>query len=167
MSDGFVWPIQVWEKPDGMKDWEVPFLQVDEVMRRTIEEYDVRCIYADPAYWQDIVGRWSVDNEELVYEFWTHRKAAMAKAVERFETAVNTGQLTWSALPEHSVLSSHVLNAHFEDTPSGKLIRKEFRDSDRKIDAAMAAVLAFEARGVAISEGRMEDSGPDNYIYSF
>ncbi|HSN24004.1 MAG TPA: hypothetical protein VLS45_07525, partial [Methylomicrobium sp.] len=167
MSDGFLWPVQVWEKPAGVKDWEVPFLEVDAVMRKTLKEYDVRWVYADPAYWQDIVGRWSVDNEDKIYEFWTHRKAAMAKAVERFETAVNTGQLSWSSLPEHEVLSRHVLNAHFVDTPSGKLIGKESRDSERKIDTAMAAILALEARGAAIADGRLEDNEPDNTIYSF
>ena len=166
VSDGFIWPIRVWEKPENTSDWEVPFLEVDEVMREVLDVYDVKWVYADPAYWQDIVGRWSLDYEDTIYEFWTHRRASMAKAVERFETAVATGQLTWSSLDEHAVLSNHVLNAHYEESPSGKLIRKEFKDSSRKIDAAMAAVLAYEARGAAISDGRMEE-GPDNYIYSF
>lgn len=168
LADGFIWPVAVWEKPDTDDDsWEVPFLDVDRVLRETMASYDVQFVYADPAYWQDIVGRWSLDHEDKVYEFWTHRRAAMAKAVERFETAVQTGQLSWSNLPEHEVLGRHVMNAHVDETSSGKLIRKEFPQSRRKIDTAMAAVLAFEARAAAISDGRLDGDASDNTIYSF
>lgn len=168
LSDGFIWPIEVWEKPDNAPDdWEVPFLLVDKCVRETLKKHDVAFMYADPAYWQDIVGRWSLDHEDIVYEFWTHRKAAMAKAIERFETAVNTGQLSWSGLPEHEVLKRHALNAHADETPSGKLIRKEFPQSKRKIDAVMAAVLAFEARAAAIADGRLNPDAVVNQIYSF
>lgn len=168
LEDGFIWPIEVWERPsDAADDWEVPFLLVDATVRKTMDEYNVVWVYADPAYWQDIVGRWGLDYEDKVFEFWTHRRALMCKAIERFETAVTTGQMSFSADPEHDVLSRHVLNAHAEETPSGKLIRKEFPQSARKIDAAMAAVLAYEARAAAIADGRMEENDEDKTIYSF
>jgi phage terminase large subunit-like protein len=131
-----------------------------------MDEFDVVWMFADPAYWQDIVGRWSLDYPDVVHEFWTHRRALMCKAIERFETAVLTGQLRYSSDPAHEVLGRHVLNAHVDETPSGRLIRKEFPQSSRKIDTAMAAVLAFEARAAAVEDGRSEDSS-DNTIYSF
>lgn len=168
LSDGYIWPVAVWERPDDAdKEWEVPFLIVDKVVRETLSEYNVVWMYADPAYWQDIVGRWSLDFPDVVYEFWTHRKALMGKAIERFETAVNNGQLSYSNLPEHEVFPRHVKNAHADETPAGKLIRKEFPKSSRKIDAAMAGVLSYEARAAAIADGRLEDKETDNTIYSF
>lgn len=167
IEDGFIWPIRVWEKPEnGPKDWEVPFLVVDSVVRKTLDEYNVVWMYADPAYWQDIVGRWSLDYEDTIYEFWTHRRALMCKAVERFKTAVLNGQMSFSNAPEHEVLSRHVLNTHSEETPSGELVRKEFPQSERKIDACMAAILAFEARAAAIGDGRTGDDDSKT-IYSF
>jgi phage terminase large subunit-like protein len=167
LSDGFIWPIRVWEKPDDVEDWEVPFLEVDSVVRETLTNYRVSWVYADPAYWQDIVGRWALDYPDIVYEFWTHRRGAMARAIERFESAVNLGNIRWSSSDEHEVLSRHVMNAHADDTPAGKLIRKEFPQSRRKIDAAMAAVLAFEARGAAITDGRLDVDDSESTLYSF
>jgi phage terminase large subunit-like protein len=152
LSDGFCWPLGVWERPlDAPSEWEVPFTEVDDVVRLTLDEWDVRWMFADPAYWQDIVGRWSTDYDGIVYEFWTHRRALMARAIERFETAVLNGQCTYSALDAHEALPRHVLNAVTEQSASGKLIRKEFPMSSRKIDCAMAAVLAYEARAAALA----------------
>lgn len=170
LSDGFVWPIQVWEKPEGDlgRDWEVPFLEVDEVTRLTLDTYDVRWMYADPAYWQDIVGRWALDYPDVVFEFWTHRRSAMVQAIERFETAVNTRGLLISSADRDEVLVRHLLNAHEQEVPGGKLIRKETPKSDRKIDAAMAAVLAYQARGDAIEAGRLESDPEDsNTMFGF
>lgn len=169
LSDGFLWPIGVWENPGGEigKDWEVPFLEVDQLVRATLDKHDVRWMYADPAYWQDIVGKWSADYPDTVYEFWTHRKSAMASAIERFESAVLRRELIWSGDPAHEVLPRHVGNAHVLVTPAGKLIRKESPKTVRKIDAAMAAVLAYEARGAAIQDGRLVADDNDNSIYSF
>jgi hypothetical protein len=171
LSDGFTWPVAVWEKPDGElgKDWEVPVLEVDELVRETLKEYDVKWMFADPAYWQDIVGRWSVDYPNVVYEFWTHRRGAMCQAVERFKTALDTGTgILFSARPEHAVLRRHLLNAHAESVPSGVLIRKESPKSPRKIDAAMAAVLAFEARGCAVRSGLDRPGESDmNVMFGF
>lgn len=172
LSDGFIWPIEVWEKPESApKDWEVPYMLVDAKVRETLKEFNVKWMYCDPAYWQDIVGRWALDfndgDKEIVFEFWTNSKKKMAQAIERFETAVQTGQISWSGLPEHEVVNRHVMNAHAEETPYGNLIKKEFPQSNRKIDAAMAAVLAFEARADAIEDGRLDDDEVSNYIYSF
>lgn len=163
IEDGAIFPIHVWEKPDGSKDWEVDFVSVDLFVRDTLENFNVIRMNCDPAYWQDIVGRWAMDFEGIVWEWWTNRKKAMAEANERFHTAVMLGQMKHNNDP---VITRHVLNAHIEETPWGDLLRKDIRGGSRKIDAAVASVLAFEARGEAIEDGFLAKK-KKNTVYSF
>lgn len=163
IEDGAIFPIHVWEKPDGSKDWEVDFVSVDLFVRDTLENFNVIRMNCDPAYWQDIVGRWAMDFEGIVWEWWTNRKKAMAESNERFHTAVMLGQMKHNNDP---ILTRHVLNAHIEETPWGDLLRKDIRGGSRKIDAAVASVLAFEARGEAIEDGFLAKK-KKNTVYSF
>lgn len=163
IEDGAIFPIHVWEKPDGAKEWEVDFVSVDLFVRDTLENFNVIRMNCDPAYWQDIVGRWAMDFEGVVWEWWTNRKKAMAESNERFHTAVMLGQMKHNNDP---VLTRHVLNAHIEETPWGDLLRKDIRGGSRKIDAAVASVLAFEARGEAIEDGFLAKK-KKNTVYSF
>jgi phage terminase large subunit-like protein len=139
VEDNAIFPVHVWERPDGAKEWEVDFVSVDLFVREYLENYNVVRMNCDPAYWQDIVGRWAMDYEGIVWEWWTNRKKAMAESNERFHTAVVTGVIKHKG---DEVLTRHVLNAHVEETPWGDLLRKDIRGGSRKIDAAVAAVLA-------------------------
>ena len=163
IEDGAIFPIHVWEKPDGSKDWEVDFVSVDLFVRDTLENFNVIRMNCDPAYWQDIVGRWAMDFEGIVWEWWTNRKKAMAESKKRLHTAVMLGQMKHNNDP---ILTRHVLNAHIEETPWGDLLRKDIRGGSRKIDAAVASVLAFEARGEAIEDGFLAKK-KKNTVYSF
>lgn len=163
IEDGALFPIHVWEKPDGARDWEVDFVSVDLYVREYLSKYNVVRMNCDPAYWQDIVGRWAVDHDGVVWEWWTSRKKAMAEANERFSTAVATGNIKH---PGSEVLTRHVLNAHVEETPWGELLRKDIRGGSRKIDAAVASVLAYEARGEAIEDGFFTKTA-SNTVYTF
>lgn len=163
IEDGGLFPIKVWEKPEGSKDWEVDFVSVDLYVRETLKNYNVIRMNCDPAYWQDIVGRWASDYDGIVWEWWTSRKKAMAESNERFSTAVATGSLKHR---NDEVLTRHVLNAHIEETPWGELLRKDIRGGSRKIDAAVAAVLAYEARGEAVEDGFLAND-TSNFVYTF
>jgi phage terminase large subunit-like protein len=163
VEDNAIFPVHVWERPDGAKEWEVDFVSVDLFVREYLENYNVVRMNCDPAYWQDIVGRWAMDYEGIVWEWWTNRKKAMAESNERFHTAVVTGVIKHKG---DEVLTRHVLNAHVEETPWGDLLRKDIRGGSRKIDAAVAAVLAYEARGEAIEDGFLQQDS-SNYVYTF
>jgi phage terminase large subunit-like protein len=52
-----------------------------------------------------------------------------------------------------SVLTRHVLNAQHRESRSGIQIMKEHPESSRKIDAAVAAVLAWQCRVDAVAKG--------------
>ena len=163
IEDSAILPIKVWERPEGNKEWEVNFVSVDLYVREMLSNYNVIRMNCDPAYWQDIVGRWAADNEDRVWEWWTNRKKAMAEANERFHTAVETGTIIHAG---DEILTRHVLNAHTDETPWGDLLRKDIKGGSRKIDAAIAAVLAYEARGEAIEDGYLTSTA-DNFVYSF
>lgn len=163
IEDSVIFPIKIWERPEGNKSWEVDFVSVDLFVREYLESYNVVRMNCDPAYWQDIVGRWSIDYEDIVWEWWTNRKKAMAEANERFHTAVVTGNVIH---PGDETLTRHVLNAHVDETPWGDLLRKDIKGGSRKIDAAVAAVLAYEARGEAIEDGFFTKEA-DNFVYTF
>jgi hypothetical protein len=164
LSDGHIFTIHIWAKPEGARDWEVPFADVDMKVRKILEDYRVVWMYADPAHYQDIIGRWALDFEDTIFEYWTNRAGVMSRAIERFETAVNHKLITHDLDP---MLTAHALNAQYEEKPGyGKLLKKEFRGSSRKIDGIMAAVLALEARADAIEDGR-DSEGPNNTVYTF
>lgn len=152
LTDGKLFVIGVWDPADN--DGEVDVGAVDAAMYRAMREYRVAWVYADPYYWQDVIDRWSVAfGEKIVFKFPTNRIKAMAEAVERFHTATMTGQLIHDG---DQVLSWHIGNALRKETTHGDILRKDKPKSKNKIDAAVAAILAYEARGDAIADGRMK-----------
>ena len=154
LDDGFMWVLGLWECPDdvGIDDsWEVPVGEVDAKVAEAFKTYKVERMYCDPAYWQDIVGRWASEyGERVVIEWWTNRERQMVAALERFHTAVLTNQLSHDGSED---LARHLGNARKKETRSGTLIRKDRPQSPRKIDLAVCAVLAYEARGDVIQSG--------------
>lgn len=157
VRDGRLFLIGLWESPiDATEaaEWEVPVGEVDAAVAEAFKTYPVQRMYCDPAYWQDIVGRWASEyGEKIVVEWWTNRERVMVAANERFHTAVSTGEMSYD--PSES-LSRHVKNAKRKGTRSGVLVRKDRPGSPNKIDAAVAAVLAYEARGDAVQAGALK-----------
>ncbi|MFE7313803.1 hypothetical protein ACFU7T_11950 [Streptomyces sp. NPDC057555] len=154
LRDGRLFTLGVWEKPEkAAADWEVDVLAVEAAINTTFETYDVAWAYCDPPHWQEAIGRWSLAyGDDRVFEFWTSKATRMVNATERFRTAVTTRDLTHS---DETKLTRHVLNAVRREVPQGDLIRKDSPKSKRKIDLAVAAILAYEARADAIADGRL------------
>lgn len=159
VESGFEWVAGLWECPSGKDDWQVPAEEVDAVVRDMFARFTVWRLYADPPYWQSWIAAWRGSfGEDHVIEWWTNRRRQMAVALEGFDTAIREGKVSHAGDPR---LERHMANARREDVQSlrdekGKplwLIRKERSDSPHKIDAAMAAVLAWEARTDAIASG--------------
>jgi phage terminase large subunit-like protein len=152
LTDGKLFVIGVWDPADN--GGEVDVGAVDATFRNAIKKYRVAWVYADPYYWQDIIDRWSIAfGDKIVFKFPTNRVKTMVEAVERFHTATVTGQLLHDG---DRVLAWHVGNCLRKETPQGYILRKDKPKSKNKIDAAIAAILAYEARGDAIADGRMK-----------
>jgi hypothetical protein len=153
--------VACWEKPDGrfVTDWEVDRVAVDAAVAACVDRYKVIGMYADPAHWQDTLDRWTSEfgprflvkaTGPKPLEWWTNRPKNMVDALERFHDAVAGQQLTHDG---GSVLKRHVLNARRRVVRQGIVIAKEHPHSPNKIDAAMAAVLAYECRSDAVAKG--------------
>ena len=155
---GFQWLIEMWEHPYNVEDWEVPDEEVDAAVMEAFDRWDVWRLYADPPYWETRVAEWSGRyGDQRVVEWWTNRVKAMAYAIESFNNAIMSGDLTHDGSQR---LTSHIGNAYRRTVPIKDerglplwTIYKERHDSPHKIDGAMAAILSWEARGDAITAG--------------
>ena len=152
----------IWQKPVGPagKDWSVDGTVVDLAVAAVMKRYEVVGFYADPPYWQTYVDRWGSlygrrmrvrATQAKPIEWWTTRPTAVVQAVARLYEAIKTGQASHS---NDRILTQHVL--HARRRLAGKVgitIGKEYAKSPKKIDAAMAAILAFQCRGDAVAKG--------------
>lgn len=161
VETGYQWLVGLWECPHGQDQWQAPVAEVDQSVRQMFDEYEVWRMYADPPYWQSWVSKWAGEfGEDKVVEWWTNRRKPMSYALEGFDTAIRDGSLSHNGDAD---LERHIANSHRHDLPNrdeeGKrlwLIRKERADSPLKIDAAMAAVLSWQARTDAVAAGMLE-----------
>jgi len=155
LSDGHLFVVGVWEKPDGAAGhgWEVPRHEVDAAVHEAFARFTVARMYVDPPYWQEELDAWHAMFGDGVAAWWTHRDTQMARALERLHTAVLDGALTHDS---NRVLAAHVANARRKKTRAGVVIRKDRPKSPNKIDAAVAATLAFEARADALAAGALK-----------
>lgn len=161
VPDGHVFEIGVWEQPPGarMGEWRVPVEQVEAAVRHAFDRYNVVGFYADPAKWETYVAEWEAKyNSRLLVratvhhpvEWWTNRLRQMIAALEAFHGAVVDGEMSHDG---SWALTRHILNARRRPTTAGVVIAKEHPESDKKIDCAIAAVLAWQARVDALAKG--------------
>lgn len=142
ITDGLLVPLGVWEAPEG-GDWTVPAGAVDKAVNDAMTRYDVARAYMDPPLWQSEIEAWEREYGSAIRGWPTNRPAPMSAAVERFRTDLVAGKLRHNGDP---ILARHVMNARTRETRSGYWLTKDRPTSPNKIDAAIAAVLAYEAR---------------------
>ncbi|MEW2578354.1 terminase [Streptomyces syringium] len=170
VSDGHVFLLGCWEQPDGPagEGWRVPVLEVLATVEEAFSRYRVVGMYADPAKWEGHIADWEAKwgaglkvkaTRDHPMEWWMTggRAVLIVRALEKFHSAVIDRELTHDG---SSVLARHVLNARRRTSRSGVQIAKEHPDSARKIDAAVASVLAFQARLDAVAKGLAEEEQP-------
>jgi len=169
LSDRLVQPLRIWEKPEGPagKSWEVTSAEVDTEVAAAMARYQVKLAYGDPPYWQTDIESWALKWGEKVWvKFDTARDKAMAEALERWDTALVSGQLAHTG---DQALSTHVLNAERGKTRSGYRLRKPAgvdRSTQRSyIDGGVAAVLAHEAACDAVAAGLDVSDEPALWAY--
>jgi phage terminase large subunit-like protein len=151
LSDGLLQPLAVWEAPQGGSGWRVHSGQVDAAIARSYESYDVVRGYYDPPLWQSEIEGWAREYGQPAVTPWATNTSRMIRAVERFRTDVVEGTATHAG---DAVLSAHVMNARMREVRGGYWLMKDREAS--KIDAAIAAVLAYEARCDAIAGGALD-----------
>jgi phage terminase large subunit-like protein len=146
----------VWKAPEGAEDWHVPRDVVDATVRAAFETYEVSMLLADPPYWRDELAKWIAEFGEKRVGLWpTFSWSRHSRAIDRMDTLIKTAQFSHDGDPD---LCEHILNCHKawvnpRRHELGFVVVKDRKNSPRKIDVAQAAILALQARGLAIENG--------------
>jgi len=155
------------DHPYGVEEWEVPVHEVNAAVAQAFDRWDVWRLYADPPYWESTINAWAGKyGDTRVVEWWTNRNRQIGHAVRSFHNAMVAGEFTHDG---DKGMARHIGNAvkkdlrirDDEDKPLWA-IQKERPDSPKKIDCAMAGVLAWECYGDALSAGASA-AGPSVY----
>lgn len=163
LKSGFQWPIAIWERPLNAIEWEVPRDQVQAAIDEAFSTWNVWILYIDPYHWDSEQSEWSGKyGEKKVKKFDTTKVRPMAAALKAFRDAITLGDISHNG---DLRLQAHVGNACRRNTTfvdeDGQpiwVMTKDRPDSNRKIDAAMAAVLSWQARNDAIAAGAAKES---------
>lgn len=139
--DGHLWVEGLWENPKDQQ-WRVPREDVDTAVAAAFDKYDVVELACDPWGWRSEIEAWAKRHgEKRVLEWNTAYAQRMAPATDRLYQAVTTNTVTHDGDPR---LSAHIAHCIAKRTPMGDLVSKDKRGSPRKIDAAVAAIVAFD-----------------------
>lgn len=137
--DGHLFKVGVWERPPNAKDWRVPRNEVDARVDEAFQTWDVLELACDPSRWTLFLDEW-VDRygDDRVLEY-PQARPKMAPATAKFYDAAVNELLTHDG---DASLARHVANATIKEFPGGYVLQKDH--PDRKIDAAIAAVIAYD-----------------------
>lgn len=153
MSDGFLFRIGAWAKPEGAAGigWEVPRLEVLAAIREAFARYDVVRGYFDPHEWRSDIETLAEEfGDERVIPWSTNRHTAMAAALDRLHTGLVVGEV-WH--DDDPLAAEHYGNVYVAHRGTLRLVRKENPNSSRKIDSVVGDALALEARADALADG--------------
>lgn len=134
-----VFTLEVWENP-GDERWRVPRAEVDRAVDMAHERYDVQELAADPWGWRSEIESWTEKHKNVI-EWPTNIASRMGPATDRLFQLVMEARVTHDG---DARLARHVTNCIAKPSPHGDLVTKDRRMSPRKIDAAVAAVVAVD-----------------------
>ncbi len=145
----YLFMIKTWEKqPEDTDDWRVNTQEVEDVIIQFCSTHNVKEIACDPYRWQRSMDAMAEMGLPVI-EFPSTSPSRMVSACAKFYTAVTEQTMIHDGDP---LLERHLTNAVVKTDRIGPRIVKDNRSSPRKIDAAVAAVIAFDRATV----GRVE-----------
>jgi hypothetical protein len=165
VEDGHLFEIGVWECPDDKylwDRWEPPITEIESAIKMCFDRWNVGAFYADPAKdWRSHVNAWEArygaktlykPHRDHPFEWWMTggRSGLVQIAVESFEGAVRNQDLSHDG--SYS-LTRHALAARRRLSHGKLALGKDNDYSSKKIDAVVAAVLAWQARLDCIAAG--------------
>lgn len=142
--DPYVFLVGLWEDPEPNKrtGWRVPREEVDRAVADAFKRYNVLELAADPWGWRSEIEAWSKRHgERRVLEWNTAAAQRMAPATDRLYQAIALGEVSHDG---DERVNAHFSHAVARSTPLGDLVSKDKKGSPRKIDAAVAAIVAFD-----------------------
>jgi len=139
---GHLFVVDVWERPDrAPRDWTVDREDVDRAVARAVERWQVVELACDPNGWHAEIAEWTRRYGDPPVIKYDPVPSNMDPACSRFYSAVLERDLSHDGNP---VLARHLANAVLKETKDGAYITKDGRNSPRKIDLAVAAVIAYD-----------------------
>lgn len=148
--DGYCFRIGRWARPAGSTGWTVPRTEVMERVEWAFNTYKVgRFLFDPPKWWQEgetWQTRWTAD---VVLPLDTNQPRRQAPAVDRLLVAIRERSISHDGDTD---LADHMAAAHLkkvrlnESEDDGRTRYVIVKGEDRrKIDGAMALLLAYEA----------------------
>jgi phage terminase large subunit-like protein len=140
--------VRAWEKPaDADDSWRVNIQDAEDAIAEFCRKYQVREVACDPYRWQRSMEVMA-DKGIPIVEWPSTSARRMVTACAKFYDAVVEKRVVHDGNP---LLARHLSNAVVKKDNLGVRIVKENRASSRRIDAAVAAVIAFDR-----ASGRIE-----------
>lgn len=145
-----VFMVKAWEKRDGIDDenWRVPIQEVEQTIIDFCASHKVREVACDPYRWQRSMEVLQ-DQGIPIVEYPSTSAKRMVTSCAKFFDYVTDGRMSHDGNP---MLTRHLSNAVTKSDALGVRIVKENRNSSRRIDCAVAAILALDRA----TSGRLE-----------
>lgn len=153
--------IGLWEKDPDDINWKVPRGEVREAIRQACRDYDVREIAWDEWLWLDSAEE--LEDEGLPVVIFPQTISTMGPATQKFFERVRDQTIIHDNDPR---LIRHLGNATTKTDARGTRIVKDAPNSPRKIDLAVAAVMATARVDHYLIADRNEYGGTTKHKYA-
>ena len=132
-----------WEAPEHDPSWRVPRGDVEAVVDAAFARYRVRRMACDPWGWQREVQEWADRyGADVVAEYPTNSAPRIGPATDALYQAIAERMVTHDG---DARLARHVAHVHVRTTSAyGDVVAKDKKHSPRRIDLAIAAIVAFD-----------------------
>lgn len=150
-DDGYTFTLGVWD-PD-MYGGEIPRDLVDGAVRHAFGKYDVRAFFSDLHPFETYVDQWATDfGTQLKIKAWSRHSISWDMRTRTKEATIEIMRLHDEIVEDafrhdgNPFVRQHFHNARNRVNNFGTYVGKEHRESQRKIDAVPAVMLARCAR---------------------
>jgi hypothetical protein len=153
IDSDYTFEIKTWVPDDHTN--EVDRADIDRTVHEAFEMYDVVGFYSDLHPWESYVDAWAEEfGDDLCAKASTRhaiawdmrgRTAEFTAAAESLHGSITDENGTWRHCGSKA-MRQHFVNARRSPNKWGISVRKEHRESPRKIDSVPAAILARKAR---------------------
>lgn len=133
--------IDMWENP-GDPNWRVPREWVDDSVKAAFKRFKVAEMACDKSGWETDLEQWQRRFGRTKVTSWnTGDRRRMAPATDRIYQAMKDGEVSHDG---DKRLEKHFAHCVAENTSLGTVVHKDKKTSTKKIDAAVAAIAAFD-----------------------
>lgn len=156
---GYQWAAGIWQRaPNDGDDWEVPEHDVTAALADVFGLYNVWRLAVHPDRWESSAAEWArTYGEDRVRAWRANAWTEMSRAVRAYSEAIRAGEVHH---PDDPRFDSHLgaaqrryLDIRDEDGQRVWVPGKEGQDSPHPVNAAIAAVISWQARLDALRDG--------------